>query len=239
MFSSSLLSDLSWLRYGLSEKHDGSMRCFSAEHVCAAQNHEHRLRYLKRFELDEVAMVIPQLTHSNYVRLVDRDDANVVLSDVDGLVTQEQGLLLTVTVADCLPIYFVDTRLKIIGMVHAGWRGVVYGIVVQALNVFFEQGTRVEDLLVVIGPHIQKQHFEIQDDVKEYFAAWSERIEKHNGKTFVDLSGIVCDQLREHGMLSSRIEISLVSTFDADDYFSYRRDKPEIIETMMAWIMIV
>lgn len=237
MFHSLLLDRLSWLKYGLSEVSDQSMRIFPADSPYAFVTAENRRRYLQRIGLSDECLILPQLTHSSHVSFVTSIDLGRILSKTDGVITNESNLILMMTVADCLPIYFVDTKLKTIGVVHAGWRGVVGEIVIRCLEVFHKKGSAMEDMIVVIGPHIQKQHFEIQQDIVDQFHSWPSRIVSKVGKLFVDLAGIVMDQLHASGLQDSQIEISAMSTFDSSHYFSARRDKPEMIETMMAWMV--
>jgi YfiH family protein len=73
--------------------------------------------------------------------------------EADGMVTDRADLVLTVTVADCLPIYLVDPRTGAFALVHSGWKGT--GIVLEAVRMMRSiYGTRPADLAVTIGPGI-------------------------------------------------------------------------------------
>ena len=121
-------------------------------------------------------MVCSDQTHTTNVRRVTRADAGkgVVCpkdyTDVDGLITNEPGLVLATFYADCVPLYFVDPVHKAIGLSHSGWRGTVGKIgqvTIEAMNREF--GSKPEDLYCAIGPSICQDCYEVSRDVAEEF----------------------------------------------------------------------
>lgn len=117
-------------------------------------------------------------THTTNVKKADRTDAGKGLtrergySDVDGLITNEPGLVLSAFYADCVPLYFVDPVRRAIGLSHSGWRGTVGRIgkvTVEAMG--REYGTRPEELICAIGPSICQDCYEVSRDVADAFAA--------------------------------------------------------------------
>ena len=80
-------------------------------------------------------------------------------------------------------------------------------------------------------------HFEIgKDDVSRY-ETYKSRVIERDGSVFVDLAGIMRDQLLELGLFPKNIEDGGACTYcDEDEYFSYRRDKPQSIEAMVGYI---
>jgi len=92
--------------------------------------------------------------HSTEVLVVDHQDPeSLALVEADGLVTHRSDVLLTVTIADCLPIFLSDQVTGALGLVHSGWKGT--GIVGEALRAMAKAfGTRAQDVGVVIGPGI-------------------------------------------------------------------------------------
>lgn len=83
----------------------------------------------------------------------DQGAQSLAALEADGMVTSRPDAVLTVTVADCLPIFLADRRTGAFGLVHSGWRGT--GIVREAIRVMTESfGTRAGDILAVIGPGI-------------------------------------------------------------------------------------
>lgn len=84
----------------------------------------------------------------------------------DGIITNRRGLLLTIQVADCVPVLIADVRRKAIGAFHAGWRGTVRRIVergVGSMRAVF--GCRTGDLYAAIGPCIHACCYAVGDEV--------------------------------------------------------------------------
>lgn len=145
----------------------------------------------------------------------------------DALITNQPGILLSITVADCVPILLYDSVSQSIAAVHAGWRGTVGGVVEAALSALAQgYGTRAVDCLAYIGTCIDACHFEVGPEVAAHFDATSSAWDEAHQKHFVDLKAANRQQLLALGLLPSRIEVSPRSTFaDSGDYFSHRRDK--------------
>lgn len=146
------------------------------------------------------AFVCSDQTHTINVKKATKEDAGCGVTrpktyqDVDGLITNVPGLVLSTFFADCVPLYFVDPVHRAIGMSHSGWRGTV-GRMGRAtiLAMGQEYGTKPEDLICAIGPSICKDCYEVSEDVAEAFAAefkgQEEKIleAKGNGKYQLDL----------------------------------------------------
>ena len=109
--------------------------------------------------------------HSRTVIVVDHQDPESLANvDADGLVTSRQDAYLSVTVADCLPVFLVDEASGAFGLVHSGWKGT--GIVREALRVMAEAfGTRARDVAAVIGPGIGACCYTVPQERYERFRA--------------------------------------------------------------------
>ena len=95
-----------------------------------------------------------------------------------------------------------------------------------------------DDICVEIGPHILGCHFEIKNDLVKIFSEYSEYMQKVGGRTYLQLQEVVKKQLLENGVQKENIQMSSTCTYCSANYFSYRRDKPEIIEAMLAYIAL-
>lgn len=113
-------------------------------------------------------------THTTNIRVVTKEDAGKGVvkerdyTDIDGLVTNDPSVVLTVFYADCVPLLFADPVHRAIGTAHAGWRGTVGGIgrgMVDAMKEHF--GTDPADLRVAIGPSICADCYEVGEEVVE------------------------------------------------------------------------
>lgn len=122
--------------------------------------------------------VLGQQTHTTNVRVVTQADRGKGVTrprdytDVDGLVTNVPGLILTTFHADCTPLYFVDVKHRAIGLSHSGWRGTVGRMGEKTLEVMKEEyGTEPEDCLCAIGPSICGDCYEVGSEVIDAFRA--------------------------------------------------------------------
>lgn len=121
-------------------------------------------------------MVTSKQTHTTNIRLVTAEDKGkgvirpVDYDDVDGLITQEKGIMLVTAYADCVPLYFVDPVNQAIGLAHSGWRGTVREMGACMVRAMGEQfGSRPENLVAAIGPSICQDCYEVSEDVAEEF----------------------------------------------------------------------
>lgn len=86
----------------------------------------------------------------------------------DGLVTKNPLLMPVITVADCVPIFFYDSVTGAFGVVHSGWKGT--GIIASAIELAVEKyGSKIEDICVAIGPHIQSECYCIDKERRDFF----------------------------------------------------------------------
>jgi copper oxidase (laccase) domain-containing protein len=89
-------------------------------------------------------------------------DGLPVVPGVDGLVTNQPGLVLAIYVADCGAIWLADRRTGAIGLLHSGKQGTAHNILAEALAVMAREfGTRPVDVVTVLGPCIRPPHYEI------------------------------------------------------------------------------
>lgn len=212
------------IHLGISQKKDGPMK----------SSPENRLSFFKQNNLDTKIIVSAGLVHENRVVVVGDILENALIPNCDALITSSNKHLLTITVADCLPIYFYDKNKNVVAIAHAGWRGVVSNIVESVVYQFKNHyNSDINDIEVFIGPHIKDCHFEIKDDATSQFKK-SDLIIRDN-KIYINLSQIIKSQLNDLGINS--IEVGDDCTYCLPNkYFSYRRNSPQELETMVAYI---
>ncbi|KKP58563.1 MAG: hypothetical protein UR51_C0005G0074 [Candidatus Moranbacteria bacterium GW2011_GWF1_34_10] len=214
----------------MSERKDGSMKLLEDD-----LNVENRSNFFVKNGIDKENVFMAGMIHDSKVAIVDKNSPNLI-EGVDALVSKEK-IFLAVTVADCVPVYFYDEKNKIIGVAHAGWKGITKGIIKNTLDKIIQLGGDFGNIEVVLGPGIQKCHFEIKEDIVDKFKKYPQFVIFKKDKIFVDLFGIIKRQLLDYKIKNRNISVSKECTFeDAKRYFSYRRDKPERVEVMMAMI---
>ena len=140
----------------------------------AVEENFRRMAVTMHADMDDV--VFTEQTHTTNVRVVTDEDRGKGLTrdrdytDIDGLVTNVPGVVLTTFFADCVPLFFVDPVHKAIGLSHSGWRGTVGKIGQHTLKVMAEQyGTDPKDVIAAIGPSICQDCYEVSADVAEQF----------------------------------------------------------------------
>jgi len=143
--------------------------------------------------------------------------------EADGIYTRELGIFIAIKFADCLPLALMDTKKKIIMVIHAGWRGTYLNISKKAVERFKDLGSNIENIIVTIGPHICKKCYEIKEDVAKKFD--EKYLNIKDGKIYLDLSAANKRQLVEMGVPEKNIKDLNICTFENRDFFSYRRDK--------------
>lgn len=153
-------------------------------------------------------------------------------TDIDGLLTDEPGVVLATFYADCVPLYFVDTRRRAIALAHSGWRGTVARMgrcVTEKMRELY--GTDPADLVAAIGPSICQACYEVSEDVAEAFikefrgAGQADEILYHKGggKYQLDLWRANEIILQEAGIKADRIQVTDLCTCHNSEYlFSHR-----------------
>jgi len=111
----------------------------------------------------------PIQKHTNRVHILDDPDDSVV---ADAVITHKNGILIGIRVADCVPILLYDRKRRIIGAVHAGWRGTAKGIIGNSISLMCERfGSVPDEIMIAMGPSIRgccyEVGFEIVRSIKE------------------------------------------------------------------------
>ena len=220
---------------GISQRLDGNMKFHEDEND--EKVFENRKKFLESNGISVENLVSCKLVHGKKIAIVGRGDCGSIIADTDGLITSEKDVCISVTVADFLPIYFFDKEKEIIGILHAGYKGVVDRAVVDMVNKMKEEFNSLpSDILVYIGPHIKDCHFCIGDDQKYLYSDFKDFVTSRENGTFVDLCGIVEKDLLELEIPKNNIEISSKCTYCDEELFSYRRDRPEKVNAQIAFI---
>jgi YfiH family protein len=148
----------------------------------------------------------------------------------DAVITDKKRVALGISTGDCLPILMIDRTKKVIGAVHAGWRGLWRGVLQRAVRTMIETfESSPGDILVGIGPGIGPCCYEVGGDVVSLFQNSSdsaqEFIQEREGKTYLDLSRAAQLELNQVEIPQRNIEtIPLCTACRKDLFYSYRRD---------------
>lgn len=186
-------------------------------------------------------------THSADVLIVQKPPSEGlhIFGEGDGLLTKVRNLSLFIKTADCAPIALYDPIEGVIGAVHSGWRGTLGGILEEAIKKmtqFFL--TKPENLLVVFGPSISYDAFEVGPELieafKEKYPFFKEGehyspSKASSGKYFLGLKEVLRSHATSLGILDRHIDLLNYCTYlQPDLFYSHRRAK----ESSRIWLRI-
>ena len=162
--------------------------------------------------------------HSNKIYFIKRISKKKLLGD--GLITSTKNIAIGILTADCAPVLLFDPKKNIIGALHAGWKGAYKMIGKKMINYFKKKGSKLTDIIAVIGPCISQENYEIKNDFKLNFLKQNSENMKHfkivKNKVYFDLRGYIFKQLKNTGI--QNIEIIKKDTFNPkNNFFSARR----------------
>ena len=141
--------------------------------------------------------------HGAEIKRVNKGEAAFIVDGVDGLITNDRGVILGIYVADCGAVYLVDQKTGAIGLLHSGKKGTELGILKKALNMMeVEFGTKPEDVKVVLAPCIRPPAYE------------------------VDFASEIRLQAKELGVKEENFnDCGICTSEDIESYYSYRMEK--------------
>ena len=143
------------------------------------------------------------------------------------MLTRNKGLALGVVTADCVPILLYDKKSKLIGCIHAGWKGAISNIIKNTISRInkIEPNSKI---YASIGPCIGKKNYEVDNDFFDKFISKSPKnkkyfTKKNKTKKLFNLRLFVADKLAEQKVRFDHVNYD---TFDEKNkFFSYRRSK--------------
>lgn len=234
IFKFSILSSFPNLIHGMSTKNDGNMKFLApnSEKGEVIQSREKFCQFLG-INLDEV--VAPEAIHSTDIKEVGLSDLGKgarsfesTVKGVDGLITKEQGVNLLITAADCAPVFVYDPINQIIGLFHAGWRGISAGIGWKIIEKFKALGSDSSNLVIGVGPSICQKHFVLREDVLNHFVSkYPKAVLLRNRDGYVDLRRCLKQDFLAGGVSAGNMEIATNCTFCDNYYFSSYRANGE------------
>jgi YfiH family protein len=180
--------------------------------------HENWNRLMAATDMERA--VLARQVHGAEVRLHRAVEPGLsVVEACDGHATPEPGVLIAVTVADCVPVFLVAPSARVVAVLHAGWRGVAAGVLEQGLSVVIAEARgEPSDVHVHLGPSICGGCYEVG---REVFEALSQPVP--DGPTPIDLRAVLAARAAAAGVSATRISVSTHCTScTASRLFSHR-----------------
>ena len=214
-----------------------------------------RAALCRALSIPSSALVQPRQVHGNEVLSIPPDflswkdtEQMEYVSPADGLVTDLPRVCLAVSTADCVPLLFYDSRRRVIGASHAGWRGTVGHIALRTVEVMQGiYGSNPENIYVAIGPSIGESAFEVGDEVADAFAtAYPVHRRKiisprrgDNGRHHIDLWVANYADLLSAGIRDEHISVAGICTYTRNDlFFSSRRAGGKLFGRFLSGIFL-
>lgn len=205
-----------------------SLAC-GGDYSLRAPMHQRTIREVERMFPGKQFLYCRQ-EHTRIVRVVTPLDKPGQLGD--GLLTQDEGIVLGITVADCLPILLWDPRNQVRGLLHSGWKGT--GILAEGVSLMGKTyGTDPKDLHILFGPCIRSCCYRVDAERAE----WLKRqfgmgaSELREGAYYVDL--VRANQNIAEGLSIRSIEVVEGCTCCDTRFHSYRREGPSNFQRML------
>jgi polyphenol oxidase len=150
------------------------------------------------------------------------EDPSTALGDADAIVTSSRRVALAVLTADCVPVALADPATERLAVVHAGWRGVVQGVLAAAVDCF----PGPAEVRAAVGPAVGPDHYEVGADVVEAVAAacpGGAVTSRSRSRLLLDLPATVVRILSTLGIRSIDRE-EVCTACEPERFFSHRRD---------------
>ena len=184
------------------------------------------------FGLSVEQFFVASQVHSDGILVIDGGSgtAHNKSSDFDAIISDRSNLAIGILTADCVPVFLVDRKKRVIGVVHAGWKGTSLKIAAKAVDTFVKRfSSSTTDIIAVIGPAIGCCCYQVDGVVFEAMRGdesrgsfFSECNEK--GKWMFDLPLANRLQIQNTGVPSDNISLTGICTScHVDDFFSHRR----------------
>lgn len=182
------------------------------------------VKYLDENGYPESMVYLPIQRHTDRVFILDSAPEPQV---ADAVITNIEGLLLGVQVADCVPIVLFDEKKRVIGAVHAGWRGTAAQILKKTIQTMVEHfRSSPDNIIIAVGPSIRGCCYQVDSDVNGAICTSTgagEYSSRKDSKFFIDLASANMLQAVSVGVREDKIWVSEECTFcNPDRFHSYR-----------------
>ena len=178
----------------------------------------------KKMNIKKNKLILMHQTHSNKIAVVKKENLNKKII-ADAMITKIKGIFLGVLTADCVPIILYDANNKIIGCIHAGWKGAFSDIIKKTINKIKKINTN-NKIYACIGPCIGKKSYEgdlifYKKFINKSYQNKKYFIKKDNRKKLFNLRRFVADKLIKHNVKLDHINRD--TYVEKSNFFSFRR----------------
>ncbi len=196
--------------------------------------------FLQELGLNPKSLILLKQIHSTNLVMASEKQKPAENCPADGLLTKTPGFVLGIQTADCVPVFFWDPEHRAVGLVHAGWKGIYYGINQKAAQAFRQHFlSNPKNIQVALGPSIRKCCYEVGVEFQDFFPKFydADPVKGESPKGHVDLAAALKAELITEGIEPEHIhDCGYCTSCRNESFFSYRKEKetPERILSVIA-----
>ncbi|MFC7053917.1 peptidoglycan editing factor PgeF [Hansschlegelia quercus] len=189
---------------------------------------ENRRRMTLALGLSADRLTVPWQVHSAECVAADGPWARGDAPHVDAVATNRPGVAVAVTVADCGPVLFADSKAGVVAAAHAGWKGAFGGVLEATLLRMESLGASRKDVTAALGPCIRQKSYEVGPEFSARFTAVDPGHARFfapsakPGHALFDLAGYVMKRLEQAGV-GAADDVGFDTYADETRFFSFRR----------------
>jgi YfiH family protein len=221
-------NDIKWLSFPLLNSIDFIVHGFIIKNQNSAPHQEGKeiKKLLQGITSSERKLISPRQMHQDECLVITSKDELKTKYRGDAILTNRNDVFISIQVADCVPIFMVNEKRGVIGLIHAGWKGALLGIARKTVEKAKHQfRCKPEDFTIVFGPCIRTCCYKVSDDVAILFDRKCVK-RSQNNLPALDLICVNRKQFLNCGVKGERISATNVCTFcDKESFHSYRREK--------------
>lgn len=220
--------------------------------LCGEWTEERFQCLAKHLNIDTSMMVYANQHHTDKVNIIESMDGGYgVLKPhddnyADAMITAQPGLMLCIHTADCVPVVFLDSVKRVVGIAHSGWVGTSKHIAGKTVEKMVDEyKCRPKDIICAMGPYNHSCCYEVGKDVLEQFEESFSKIEcerlfkkkNEEGKYLLDLGGAIRLSLQKQGVNPNNIYDEECCTYHTTTFSSWRRTKDKK-KQILTYIML-
>ncbi len=180
----------------------------------------------KKMAVKKTKLILMHQTHSNKVIEIKRGNYKKKIV-ADAMITKMTDVAIGVLTADCAPIIIYDAKNKIIGCIHAGWKGAFSGIIENTINMLKKLNSN-NKFYASVGPCIGKKSYEVDILFYEKFVSKSRKYKiyftnKSKTKKYFNLRKFVTEKLLKFNIKVDHVDKDTFA--EKSNFFSYRRSQ--------------
>lgn len=230
MYYSSKFSKFKGVKHCFFSKNGGSSKGLYKSLNCGRGSNDNKknikknLRFVSKvMNVKESDLILMYQTHSNKVVEINKKNFKKNIK-ADAIITKSNNFALGVVTADCAPILLFDYKKKIVGCIHAGWKG-AFSEIIKKTIIKMRKNNIKNRIYACVGPCIGKDSYEVGSEFLNMFLKKSRKNGKYflkkKYKIFFNLRKFVADKLKEENVFVDHVNYDTYA--ESNNFFSYRR----------------